>query len=67
MNGDGSPAGQWYNGLGYVGVSSPTYGTLTVFRQNALTTDGVTAYDPLSGSLAFSPIGVDGTTLRLWR
>src|SRR6266403_2648828 len=34
---DSSRAGQWYNGQGYVGVSSPTYGTLTVFRQNSLT------------------------------
>ncbi|MGO9606154.1 MAG: hypothetical protein ACLQAT_22645 [Candidatus Binataceae bacterium] len=34
-NADSSRAGQWYNSLGYVGVSSPTYGTLTVFRQNA--------------------------------
>ena len=38
---DSSRAGQWYNGNGYVGVSSPSYGTLTVFRQNSLTYDGV--------------------------
>ncbi|MGA2891387.1 MAG: porin [Xanthobacteraceae bacterium] len=61
-NGDSSRAGQWYNSVGYVGVSSPTYGTLTVFRQNALTMDGVLAYDPMSGSYAFSPIGFQGTT-----
>ncbi len=36
---DLSRAGQWYNGQGYVGVSSPTYGTLTAFRQNTLTLD----------------------------
>ncbi|HEY2527327.1 MAG TPA: hypothetical protein VGJ20_05140, partial [Xanthobacteraceae bacterium] len=41
---------------------SPTYGTLTVFRQNTLTLDGVLAYDPLGGSYAFSPIGWSGTT-----
>jgi predicted porin len=29
---DSSRAGQWYNGNGYVGLSSPSYGTLTVFR-----------------------------------
>ena len=40
-NADSSRAGQWCNGVGYVGVSSPTYGTLTVFRQNSLTLDGV--------------------------
>ena len=48
-NADSSRAGQWYNSVGYVGVSSPTYGTLTVFRQNALTLDGVLAYDPMGG------------------
>ena len=54
---DSSRAGQWYNGQGYVGVSSPTYGTLTVLRQNALTRDAAYDYDPLGGSYAFSPIG----------
>ncbi|HEY2535099.1 MAG TPA: hypothetical protein VGJ20_45575, partial [Xanthobacteraceae bacterium] len=61
-NAGSSRAGQWWNGVGYVGVSSPTYGTLTVFRQNTLTLDGVLAYDPLGGSYAFSPIGWSGTT-----
>jgi predicted porin len=61
-NAGSSRAGQWYNSVGYVGVSSPTYGTLTVFRQNSLTLDGVNAYDPLGGSYAFSPIGWQGTT-----
>jgi predicted porin len=59
---DSSRAGQFFNDLGYVGVSSPTYGTLTVFRQNSLTLDGVLAYDPMAGSYAFSPIGWQGTT-----
>ena len=59
---DSSRAGQWYNGQGYVGVSSPTYGTLTVFRQNSLTLDGVLDYDPMGGSYAFSPIGFQGIT-----
>ena len=53
---DSSRAGQWYNGQGYLGVSSPTYGTLTVFRQNALTLDGVVDYDPMGASFAFSPV-----------
>jgi predicted porin len=61
-NADSSRAGQWYNGQGYVGVSSPTYGTLTVFRQNALTLDAVFDYDPLGASYAFSPIGFQGIT-----
>lgn len=57
-----SRAGQFYNGQGYVGVSSPTYGTLTVFRQNSLTLDAVLDYDPFGGSYAFSPIGYQGIT-----
>jgi len=60
-NADSSRAGQFYNSLGYLGVSSP-YGTVTVFRQNALTMDGVLAYDPMGGSYAFSPIGWQGIT-----
>jgi predicted porin len=58
---DSSRAGQFYNGVGYLGVSSP-YGTFTVFRQNSLTLDAVTSYDPLGASYAFSPIGWQGTT-----
>jgi predicted porin len=61
-NADSSRAGQFYNSLGYLGVSSPTYGTLTVFRQYSLTLDGVVAYDPLGASYAFSPIGYQGMT-----
>jgi predicted porin len=59
---DSSRAGQWYNGQGYVGVSSPIYGTLTVFRQNSLTLDAVIDNDPLGASYAFSPIGFQGVT-----
>jgi predicted porin len=59
---DSSRAGQFYNGNGYVGVSSKTFGTLTVFRQNSLTYDGVLEYDPMGASYAFSPIGFQGIT-----
>src|SRR5258706_1111093 len=59
---DSSRAGQWFNGQGYVGVSSPTYGTLTVFRQNSLTLDAVFDYDPFGASYAFSPICFQGIT-----
>ena len=58
---DSSRAGQFYNSVGYFGISSP-YGTLTVFRQNSLTLDAVFAYDPLGASYAFSPIGWQGIT-----
>jgi predicted porin len=59
---DSSRAGQFYNSVGYLGVSSPSYGTLTVFRQNSLTLDAVFAYDPMGASYAFSPIGWQGIT-----
>jgi len=59
-NGDSARAGQFYNALGFVGISSPTYGTLTVFRQTSLLFDGVIAYDPMGGAYAFSPIGFSG-------
>jgi len=58
-NGDSSRAGQFYNSVGYFGVTSD-YGTLTFFRQNTLTLDGVLAYDPMGASYAFSPIGFSG-------
>jgi predicted porin len=58
---DSSRAGQFYNSVGYLGVSSP-YGTLTLFRQNSLTLDAVFAYDPMGASYAFSPIGFQGIT-----
>ena len=57
VNADSSRAGQFYNSVGFVGVSSPTYGTLTFFRQNSLTLDAFAAYDPLALSYAFSQIG----------
>jgi predicted porin len=54
--------GQAWNNNAYVGVSSPTYGTLTLFRQWALTTDAVLAYDPMGSANAFSLIEFSGTT-----
>ena len=62
-NANSSRAGQFYNGVGYAGLSSPTYGTLTVGRQNSLELDGVNAYDPMGGSYAFSVIGWQGTAV----
>src|SRR5580704_6636367 len=60
-NGDSSRNGQALNGQAYVGLSSPTYGTLTIGRNNALTLDQILGYDPMGGSYAFSPIGFSGT------
>jgi len=61
-NGDSSRAGQFYNSVGYAGINSPTFGTLTVGRQNSLTFDGVIGYDPQAASNAFSLIGYAGAT-----
>jgi predicted porin len=59
---DSSKDGQALNTNAYAGLSSPTYGTLTYGWQNSLTLDGVIAYDPMSGSGAFSVIGFQGAT-----
>jgi predicted porin len=58
--GDSSRAGQFYNGAGYVGISNPTYGTLTVGRVNSLSLDGIIDYDPMGAAFAFSVIGWSG-------
>jgi predicted porin len=60
MNADGSRCGQAFNGAAYGGVSSSTYGTLTLGRQNSLMNDAVATYDPMAGSYAFSLIGFSG-------
>jgi len=61
-NADSSKNGQAFNTAAWVGLSSPTYGAFTFGRQNALTLDGVLAYDPVGGSGAFSLIGYQGAT-----
>jgi predicted porin len=52
--GDSSKAGQMFNNAAYFGVSSPTYGTFTMGRQSALTSDLIVNYDALSGANAWS-------------
>jgi predicted porin len=59
---DSSKDGQALNTAAWGGLSLPVYGTLTYGRQNALTLDGVIAYDPMSASGAFSVIGFQGAT-----
>jgi predicted porin len=61
-NADSSKNGQAFNNTAWGGLSSTTWGTLTFGRQNALTLDGVVAYDPMGGSGAFSVIGYQGAT-----
>jgi predicted porin len=58
-NGDSSRAGQWDNSLGFVGLSSATYGTLTAGRMISLSNEVAVAYDP-TRSNAFSLIGNSG-------
>jgi len=58
---DSSVAGQIFQ-QSFVGVSSPTFGTLTFGRQNTLLADGIAKYDPEAASQAFSLIGLSGTT-----
>jgi len=57
---DSSVAGQPFQ-QSFVGLSSPTYGTLTFGRQNTLLADGIAKYDPQGASQAFSLIGLSGT------
>ena len=71
--GDTSKAGQMFNNAAYFGISSPTYGTFTMGRQSALSSDNVVNYDPLSGAGAFSAITFEGlsggggdTEDRIW-
>jgi predicted porin len=60
--GDSSKAGVLFNNVAYFGVSSPTYGTFTMGRQSALSSDLVVNYDPLSGASAWSLITFEGAT-----
>ena len=58
-SGDSSKAGQAF-GQAYAGVKHATFGTLTFGRQTSVLTDETTAFDPLPGSQAFSPMGYSG-------
>jgi predicted porin len=57
---DSSRAGQAFNGPVYGGVSHPTYGTLTVGRQQSLMLDTMAVYDPQNLAYAFSFLGWSG-------
>jgi predicted porin len=60
--GDSSKAGQLFNNVAYFGISSPVYGTFTMGRQSALTSDLAGNYDALSGASAWSLITYEGAT-----
>src|SRR5579863_4311162 len=57
---DSSKAGQMFNQAAYFGISSPTYGTFTMGRQSALSSDLVTNYDALGGANAWSLLTFQG-------
>jgi predicted porin len=60
-NVDSSIAGQLF-GVAYAGFASPTVGSFTFGRQLTTVADGISKYDPLYASNAFSLIGFSGTT-----
>jgi predicted porin len=51
-----------FNNAAYFGISSPTYGTFTMGRQSALSSDLVGNYDALSGSNAWSMLTFEGAS-----
>jgi len=57
---DSSIAGQIFE-QSFVGISSPTYGTVTFGRQNSTLADLFAKYDPQQLGYAFSLIGLSGT------
>ncbi len=59
-NVDSSIAGQPFE-QAFVGLSSPTYGTVTFGRQNSTLADLFAKYDPQQLAYAFSLIGLSGT------
>jgi predicted porin len=59
-NADSSRCGQPFNSQAFGGVSSKTYGTLTIGRHNSLQLDALSQYDPQVLSYAFSFLGYSG-------
>jgi len=57
---DSSIAGQPFE-QAFVGISSPTWGTITFGRQNSTLADLIAKYDPQQTSYAFSLLGLSGT------
>ena len=60
---DSSRAGGIDNAYAYLGLSSPTYGELTVGRQNTLSSGLSSQYDPMGGSYAFSLLGFSAVAI----
>jgi predicted porin len=60
-NVDSSVAGQAFAGAAYAGFSSASLGSLTFGRHVTPLADGISKYDPMGASQAFSLIGFSGT------
>ena len=60
-NVDSSVAGQAFAGAAYAGFASPTFGSFTFGRNVTPLADGISKYDPMGASQAFSLIGFSGT------
>jgi len=60
-NVDSSVAGQAFAGAAYAGFASPTIGSFTFGRHVTPLADGISKYDPMGASQAFSLIGFSGT------
>jgi predicted porin len=57
---DSSRAGQVFNGVANAGLSSKTFGTVTIGRNTTFLLDNIGSFDPMSSSYAFSLIGFSG-------
>jgi predicted porin len=58
---DSSVAGQAFAGAAYAGFASTSLGSLTFGRHVTTIADGISKYDPMAASQAFSLIGFSGT------
>ena len=58
-NNDGASAGQAFQ-IAYVGLSSPTFGTVTLGRQLQLVAAAINVYDPNLAAPAYSLLGASG-------
>ena len=61
-NANGSRCGELFSGPAYAGISSVTYGTLMIGRQQSLETDAIAIYDPTGLTAVFALIGSAGGT-----